>query len=268
MLRLASRRRSAASTEAPEEARSLRDTASPSTRNAVHTALRRDDWEALFRAVSERLQRQVEDLSRSGADELRQGFDRFEPLRECAAALQQLLRELDAPPAEAPALERTSGHLSAQTPFEHELARRLAAADGLPAPVLFCLGLDGFKRVNEQYGRELGDAALVIVAQRLVHALRAGDWVCRLDGDRFACLLQGTSEREPLSRLACKLFDAVASPLRVGAVTISVLPSIGIACWHGAGESGPQLLRHADAAMSRAQRRQQGYVFFDPRSDL
>jgi diguanylate cyclase (GGDEF)-like protein len=117
-------------------------------------------------------------------------------------------------------------------------------------------------------GRDVGDAILNIVARRLAHSLRAQDRVCHLDGDKFACMLDAQMDRGQLGRVACRIFYAVAVPLRAGAVTLSVLPSVGIATGPADGDTGELLLRHADAVMGRAQRRQQGYVLFDPCSDL
>lgn len=273
MLSLAPALQPAASADLPDAASSPAGTAPLliSTRNAAPAAMRRDDWEALFKAATERLHQRVEDLAwtDAAADRLRARADRLEPLRECVAALQQLQRELDARPAETAAPQHLTGNLRTRAQFQLQLARSLATtANGAPALAVLCLGLDGFKRINEQYGRDIGDATLNIVARRLARALRAQDTVCRLEADRFACLLEAPADREQLSRVACKLFDAVAAPLRVGAVTLSVLPSIGITLCPADGDTGPLLLRRAEAAMGRAKRHQQGYAFSETRSDL
>lgn len=285
MLSLAPAQQAVVRAEQPELVWSPTPVTSPAAEGPA--AMRRDDWEALFTAATERLHQLVEDMAWRGAavDPRRAGADPVELLRECVAALQQLQRELAARPAEAlapradeAAFQRAAdgrilaahdkpGNLSTRAQFEVALASSLRAGTA-GAQALVCIGLDGFNRINELHGRDVGDATLCIVARRLARALRTQDAVCRLGGDRFACLLQSPTDREQLSRVACKLFDAVAAPLRVGAVTLSVLPSIGIAVCPADGDSGPTLLRHAQAAMGRAKRRQQGYAFFEPRSDL
>lgn len=268
MLSLAPACRPAATADLPEAACSAFGTAplSLSTRNVAPATMRRDDWEALFRAVTECLRQRVEDLAWDDAavDRAQPGDHRAEQLRECVAALQQLQREFDAQPADAP--QHTPGNLSTRAQVEQGLTNGLAAGDA-PALAVLCVGLDGFKRINDQHGRDIGDATLRIVALRLVSALRAQDMVCRLEGDRFACLLEAPTDREQLSRVACKVFDAVAAPLRVGAVTLSVLPSIGITLCPADGDTGAILLRRAEAAMGRARRCQQGYAFFETHSD-
>jgi len=99
------------------------------------------------------------------------------------------------------------------------------------------------------------------VALRLTHAVRAKDLVRRLGGDEFACLVADWQDRDQLSRLACKMFDAVAAPLSVGSIGTTVLPSIGIAMYPNHGPDSEQLMHSAASAMYRAKRAQSGYAF-------
>jgi diguanylate cyclase len=133
----------------------------------------------------------------------------------------------------------------------------------LQAMAVLFLDLDGFKAVNDAHGHDTGDAVLRIVAVRLLGTVRSGDLVSRVGGDEFACLLTGVPDREHVGRLACKLFDAVASPLQIGGLRLSVRPSIGVAMYPDDGATPESLLHCADAAMYRAKRRNMGYSFFD-----
>lgn len=127
------------------------------------------------------------------------------------------------------------------------------------------IDLDGFKSVNDVHGHDAGDELLRIVAARLRRAVRADDLVSRFGGDEFACLLVGVPGREHLGRLACKLFQAVSAPFKIGEIRLTVRPSIGIAVCPMDGVTTDALLRNADAAMYRAKRQQTGYAFFDQR---
>ena len=140
--------------------------------------------------------------------------------------------------------------------------------DKRPSLALLYLDLDGFKPINEHHGRAVGDSLLRIVAARLARAIRAGDCVGRMGGDEFACLLGGIDDRQQLSHLACKLFDAVSAPLQVGTLQLTLRPSIGIAICPADGATADTLLKRADAAMYRAKRSQSGYAFFEPGADL
>ena len=150
--------------------------------------------------------------------------------------------------------------------FRERLDRAVTAphAERRALAVLF-LHLDGFKDVNDSQGHTVGDELLQIVAARLMRALRPQDTVGCIGGAEFACVVAEPTGREQLSELACHLFDAVSSPVKLRGVKLTVRPSIGIAVFPNDGATSESLLKHADAAMSRATRRQTGYAFFDHR---
>ncbi len=129
------------------------------------------------------------------------------------------------------------------------------------------LDLDGFKAINDTHGHDIGDQLLRIIAARLTRAVRAEDMVSRLGGDEFACLLTHLPGRERLSELAAALLDAVAAPVRIGTVEVTVRASIGIAICPEDGTSAEALLKSADAAMYHAKRQQSGHAFFDQCAD-
>jgi diguanylate cyclase (GGDEF)-like protein len=148
--------------------------------------------------------------------------------------------------------------------FIERLASALAQAEPQRRPLaVMYIDLDGFKPVNDLHGHDIGDQLLRIIAARLNRTVRAEDMVSRLGGDEFACLLADVPDRETVSRLACKLFDAVAAPVKLGELELAVRPSIGIATCPGDGVDGAQLMKHADAAMYHAKRQRCGYAFFD-----
>src|SRR5204862_7294171 len=70
--------------------------------------------------------------------------------------------------------------------LEHALGRRRRHTRG--TGVLF-VDLDDFKTVNESLGHVDADAALAMVAQRLLASIRPDDTPARLGGDEFAVLL-------------------------------------------------------------------------------
>ena len=127
-------------------------------------------------------------------------------------------------------------------------ALRRGARSGTGTTLLL-LDLDGFKPVNDTFGHAVGDRVLELVAGRLRSATRNGDLVARLGGDEFA-LLQGARRGDP-AETASRIVEMFRAPFAVGASTIRIGVSIGIATAEPGGD-GDQLLSQADAALYEA----------------
>lgn len=148
--------------------------------------------------------------------------------------------------------------------FCQRLAETLEAARvKRTALAVFFVDLDGFKAINDTHGHAAGDELLSIMAARLVRAIRADDMVGRIGGDEFACMLMDIHDRQQLSRLACKVYDCVSAPVKLGGLIISVHPSIGVAVFPECGQTSDALLQSADLAMYQAKRELTGYAFFE-----
>ncbi|WP_155263227.1 GGDEF domain-containing protein [Sphingomonas segetis] len=76
------------------------------------------------------------------------------------------------------------------------------------AALLF-VDLDGLKLINDSFGHQAGDAALIQVARLLVGGVRKSDVVARIGGDEFAILL-GHSDEESARETAARLVDVIA----------------------------------------------------------
>jgi diguanylate cyclase (GGDEF)-like protein len=146
--------------------------------------------------------------------------------------------------------------------FLERLGCALGNQDSRPPDLaVVYLDLDGFKALNDTYGHATGDALLSLIATRLAHAIRAKDLVSRLGGDEYACLITGVSCRKRLQDIALTLFEAVAAPFKVGALTLSVRPSIGVAMCPLDGTTVDALMHAADVAMYGAKRNCSSFAF-------
>jgi diguanylate cyclase (GGDEF)-like protein len=127
--------------------------------------------------------------------------------------------------------------------------RRDAALQG---SAILCLDLDGFKRVNDNYGHAAGDELLRLVARRLLGAVRDGDSVFRLGGDEFVVLLH-SSDRADCDNVARRLISAVSAPYCLAdGLQVVIGASVGSASAAGMEQVSGALLKKADAALYRA----------------
>jgi diguanylate cyclase (GGDEF)-like protein/PAS domain S-box-containing protein len=68
---------------------------------------------------------------------------------------------------------------------------------GWPFGILF-MDVDGFKRINDLYGHEVGDRTLKIVAATMSNSLRSSDFLGRWGGDEFlAIVLNAAGDQLP-----------------------------------------------------------------------
>lgn len=117
--------------------------------------------------------------------------------------------------------------------------------------VLF-VNLDRFRNINDTLGNELGDALLQQVAHRGQALLRDTDTVSRLGSDEFVFILPDIDQPQDAASIARKLLSSVGRPYQLGVHDITITASIGIAISETDGNTAAELLRNADAAMSRA----------------
>lgn len=100
------------------------------------------------------------------------------------------------------------------------------------AAMLF-VDIDGLKMINDTFGHQAGDEALIQVADMLSQGVRKSDTVARLGGDEFGILLERVNEHgalETAERLASMIascefcFQGTCLPLSV-AIGIAVIES-------------------------------------------
>ncbi|PHQ79722.1 MAG: hypothetical protein COB66_06295 [Coxiella sp. (in: Bacteria)] len=117
---------------------------------------------------------------------------------------------------------------------------------------LLFLDLDDFKRVNGEFGHDVGDLLLNEVAFRLTHALHENDTLARFGGDEFAILLENITHIRYAGIIADKLIHSLDKTYVIDEKEVSAKASIGIACYPEAGTTRSELLKSADMAMYHA----------------
>ena len=143
-----------------------------------------------------------------------------------------------------------------------ELTR--AKRSGTEVAVMF-VDLDDFKRVNDTLGHPVGDDLLREVADRIGRTLRPSDMVARVGGDEFVIVVPDLLNMHQAARVAQRLQDALAQPVAIGNLTVTVGCSVGISVSPQDGSEVDELLRHADLAMYEIKKEGKNAVrFFAP----
>jgi diguanylate cyclase (GGDEF)-like protein/PAS domain S-box-containing protein len=194
-----------------------------------------------------------------------------------------LVRDADGAPAyqvamledvtERQQLQATLAHLAYHDPLTELpnrtlLAERLAEVFSDPASPrrvgLCALDLDGFKRVNDSLGHDVGDQLLVAVAARLADCCGPDRLLARMGGDEFVVLIEGTSGSAEVVALAEEIISAMTARFRLGGRDLSVTASIGVVEQAVAETTAAELMSAADITLYRAKHDGKGrYAVFD-----
>ena len=118
---------------------------------------------------------------------------------------------------------------------------------------LLMLDIDHFKKVNDTYGHQAGDAVLAGASGLIKDGLRETDLFARYGGEEFCLIAMAMELAEAMllaDRLRQKVEDAVFS---YGAHRLKVTVSIGVSTWKPElKENFEELVHQADSALYRA----------------
>ena len=150
--------------------------------------------------------------------------------------------------------------------FEKSASRLLSeSADDATGALLF-IDLNDFKKINDEYGHEIGDQLLTIAAERLKSSFRSHDIIGRPGGDEFVVLVPDVTG-EVAENLATRLTSALEQHYHIEEEELDCAAAIGLALYPEHANTLTGLLRAADQAMYRAKARCRGVSNID-QSDL
>ena len=177
-----------------------------------------------------------------------------EELSRQANTMVELQNDLDRVKREA--LTDGLTNIANRKAFDQEALNLIGAAENDESLTfsLILIDIDHFKAFNDNYGHQVGDQVLRLVARTLTDGVKGRDFVARYGGEEFTILLPGTNQHAA-KRVGDDLREAVASKDlvnrntgdRLGQVTLSA----GVTEFY-VGDNLDDLIERADEALYRA----------------
>lgn len=169
-------------------------------------------------------------------------IDELVDLRQALAELSELVRT-------DPLTGLANYHYFSQA-LEQEIER--TQRSGQPT-TLIMLDIDFFKKVNDQWGHEVGNQALIHLAKLMLQTVRKLDIPCRYGGEEFAVILPNTDLSASV-QVAERLCQTIAeTPLPVAETQLRLTASLGIATYHlGETATTEELVQKADRYLYQA----------------
>jgi len=139
-----------------------------------------------------------------------------------------------------------------------QIAQELERARRFHHPLsLLMIDIDHFKRINDTYGHDVGDQAIIQTATMLTASLRAVDMVARFGGEEFVLLMPETHIAVAVH--AAERLRQRAAEMRLRTefgVEVELTISIGVAAAdpHGTPDTPSSLLVRSDKALYRAKK--------------
>ncbi|MEM1364551.1 MAG: EAL domain-containing protein [Pseudomonadota bacterium] len=128
-----------------------------------------------------------------------------------------------------------------------------------PVPFAICLiNLDGFKPLNDYFGRRAGDDILCQVAQRLKTALPEGALAARISGDCFAAYLPKIYTDRAAEEMGQLLIDIMSAPFDLGEHSARLTATVGFSFFMNADDTADNLFHRADTAVYHAKKAGRG----------
>jgi diguanylate cyclase (GGDEF)-like protein/PAS domain S-box-containing protein len=114
---------------------------------------------------------------------------------------------------------------------------------------LLYLDIDNFKRINDSFGHDVGDAVLAKFGKRLQSTVREDDFVARIGGDEFAIIVNNLAKIEDIDCVVTRIKQKVNGKYNIKRQVISLKVSIGSSVYSDKCRNIPSLCKNADVAL-------------------
>ncbi|HEY0844176.1 MAG TPA: biofilm regulation diguanylate cyclase SiaD [Noviherbaspirillum sp.] len=203
--------------------------------------------------ISDRYQNVTREEKLSLTERYQKQLRQLEKIARISDRYQSMMRDLNEELKEASIKDALTG-IGNRRMLMERLKAEAARSDRLERPLTVALAdVDRFKTVNDNYGHETGDRALVEIANAIRSGVRDYDMCGRWGGEEFMVIMPEIGAGE--GQLVVERMRSAIESLHVvvGESTIPLSASFGIA-ERRPGESVSETINRADAALFEAKR--------------
>ena len=135
--------------------------------------------------------------------------------------------------------------------YQFKLAIEYARQSGTGVSLLL-IDIDYFKKINDNYGHQAGDAVLQEIAACICELVRPNDIVARIGGEEFAVIATSQNSEGTL-KCSNRIREGIeAMEINYASVTIKITVSIGVASYSQDGEHEASIFAVADKRLYMA----------------
>ena len=156
--------------------------------------------------------------------------------------------------------------LANRTLFQQQVLKLIHSVNpGEQGVAMAVLDLERFRNINDTMGMAAGDTVLKQLAERLSNAVGEPSAVARISADRFAVALVPMRNATEIARvLDREVFVALHDSFRVKGEELRLSIKAGVAVYPADGTDPATLLVNAEAALVKAKRSTERYLFYAP----
>lgn len=186
--------------------------------------------------------------------DIQRSRDELEETRRRVGEAEEKVRQLEAELDEVSAIvkqDHLTGALNRRgmtDAFEQEVARSERTAAPLSVAIM---DVDHFKRLNDTYGHDAGDNALIHLVNVVKDVIRPTDIIARFGGEEFVLLLPATEVKEGVHAMMRVQRELTKRFFLHDNQKVLITFSCGVARWQP-GESSDQVIARADKALYKA----------------
>lgn len=115
------------------------------------------------------------------------------------------------------------------------------------------LDIDDFRRINDGFGRSIGDLFLIEVKERLVRLAKDEKCLFRLYGDEFVILVNN-AEKSAVLKLTARILKVFEERFIIDGNKFYANVSVGVSLYPEHSTSGEKLIKNANLAMVEAKK--------------